>query len=114
MCHPLLFRRGHFSCRGGQKYNAEERTSESPKPNQVEGGEGEGGRSRSLRSTASMKSHPSEDGGGEIILEKGHGTNPPREDAISSPLLSNEESVLRRFASLSLSSFHLPFPSFVS
>ena len=35
-----------------------------------------------------MKSHPSE--GGEIVLEKGHGTNPEREreDAISFPPLS--------------------------
>ena len=65
-----------------------------------------------------MKSHPSE--GGEIVLEKGHGTNPEREDAISFPLLSlpledsNEESVvLGRLASISLSSFHPPFPSSV-
>ena len=68
-----------------------------------------------------MKSHPSE--GGEIVLEKGHGTNPEREDAISFPLLSlpledsNEESVvLGRLASTVfpfLSSFHPPFPSSV-
>ena len=67
-----------------------------------------------------MKSHPSE--GGEIVLEKGHGTNPERERTQflspsypSRPLEdSNEESVvLGRLASISLSSFHPPFPSSV-
>lgn len=63
-----------------------------------------------------MKSHPSE--GEEIVLEKGHGTNPKRDERgrnfFPLPLDSSEESVLRRLASLSRSSFHLPFPSFVS
>ena len=66
-----------------------------------------------------MKSHPSE--GGEIVLEKGHGTNPERERGRNffPPLIppledSNEESVvLGRLASISLSSFHPPFPSSV-
>ena len=69
-----------------------------------------GEQSRSLRRTKYSKHEVSSvRSEGEIVLEKGHGTNPQRErerereDAISSPLsLSNGESVLRRrLASLS-------------
>ena len=63
-----------------------------------------------------MKSHPSE--GGEIVLEKGHGTNPEREreDAISFPPYPSPRRLERGKRRPWPSRFYFPFafPSAVS